>query len=83
MGQTPAVVIKFQGRSQILRIGEMVNGYRVSSIQAQQCVLVRGDERLTLACEKALESLEELKMMEEGTISVSAPDDTIPPDMNF
>jgi len=82
IAETPAAVIKFQGRSQILRIGDTVNGYRLAEIKPQHCVLVRGDERLMLGTEKAPESLEELEASREGSISVSA-SDTLAPSMNF
>ncbi len=83
VAQQPAAVIKFQGRSNIVRVGDNINGYRVSSIEAQQCLLVRGDERLMLATEKAFESIEEIERMSEENISVSTSEDTLAPDMNF
>jgi len=84
IAQEPAAVIKSRGRSNIVRVGDVIDGYRVSSIQAEQCVLVKGDERLVLGTERAFESLEEAQQMDEGNISVTASEvDTLAPDLNF
>ena len=84
IAEEPAAVIKSRGRSNIVRVGDVIDGYRVSSIQKEQCVLVKGDERLVLATEKAFESIEAAMLMEEQDISVTTSEgDTVAPDMNF
>ncbi len=84
IAQQPAAVIKFQGRSQILRKGDTINGYTLTEIRPQSVLLVRGGERLLLATEKAPETLEAERQRRSGSgdITVSAPD-SITSSINF
>ncbi len=82
IAEKPAAVIKFQGRSRILRLGDEINGYRLTEIHPERAVLVRGGERLTLTTEKAPETIQAEKSRRETAITVSTPDTTEIP-MNF
>lgn len=83
MAEKPAAVIKFQGRSNIVRLGDTISGYRLSQISAQQVILVRGGERIVLTTERSPESMGEMRrLMARETLSTSA-SDTLKEPINF
>lgn len=74
IAQQPAAVIKFRGRSNILRIGDTLNGYQLTKIEPEMAVLQRSGERLVLVTEKSPETMEIERQRKEGDITVSVPD---------
>jgi hypothetical protein len=70
MGDTPSAIVKFMGRSQIIREGDEFNGFRVAKITSRQAILTKGGASLVLVNESAPES--ELSEGQTNT-SVSAP----------
>jgi type II secretory pathway component PulC len=83
MSEKPAAVIKFQGRSHVLRIGDDLGGYRLAEVRAEHCVLTRAGERLTLATEKSPESMDQDKNLKDNPVTVSPSDTTAPQGTNF
>ncbi len=55
LGDTPSGIVKFMGRSHVLRVGDELNGFRVSSIGAAEMVMTKGGSRLVLVNEAAPE----------------------------
>ncbi len=55
VGENPSAIIKFMGRSHVLRIGDELNGFRVASIGTAEMVLTKGGSRLVLVNEAAPE----------------------------
>jgi hypothetical protein len=82
MSQKPAAIIKFQGRSHVLRVGDDLNGYILAEVRSQQCVLSRAGERLTLTTEKSPETLEQERNFRNNPITIS-PSDTSLTEVNF
>jgi len=74
IAEQPAAVIKFQGRSRVLRLGDWIDGSRLVEVQPERVVLQRGTDKLVLVTEKAPETLEAEKRRQEGSITVSIPD---------
>lgn len=72
MGLEPAVVIKYQGRSRVLRVGDTISGYRVTAIAPGRAVLRSANETLELVTEKAPESIQKEQRLKEGPITLSA-----------
>ena len=77
-----AAIIKFGGRSRVLRIGDEINGYRVTEIERKRAVLISPDETLVLVTEKAPDTIEKELRLQEGSISVETADST-PASGNF
>lgn len=55
MGENPSGIVKFMGRSHVLRIGDELNGFHVASIGPAEMVLMKGGSRLVLVNEAAPE----------------------------
>jgi hypothetical protein len=55
LGDNPTGIVKFMGRSHILRVGDELSGFRVASINAREMVLMKGGSRLVLVNESAPE----------------------------
>lgn len=55
VGDNPSAIVKFMGRSHVLRIGDELNGFRVTAISAAELVLMKGGSRLVLVNEAAPE----------------------------
>lgn len=55
LGDNPSGIVKFMGKSHILRLGDELNGFRVASISAAEMVLTKGGSRLVLVNESAPE----------------------------
>lgn len=53
IGTDGSAVIKFMGRSHVIREGDIFNGYRVESITPQRVVLTKGGARLVLVNQSA------------------------------
>ena len=68
----PAAVIKFGGRSRVLRVGDEIDGYRVTEIGQRRAVLVSPEETLVLSTEKAPDTIEKERRMQEGPITVGS-----------
>jgi hypothetical protein len=83
MAEKPAAVIKFQGRSHILRIGDDLGGYRLAEVRAERCVMTRAGERLTLVTERSPESLEQDRSLKDNPVTVSPSDTTASQETNF
>jgi hypothetical protein len=83
MAEKSAAVIKFQGRSHVLHLGDDLGGYRLAEVRAEQCVLTRAGERLTLVTEKSPESLEQDRNYKNNPVVVSPSDSTMQQDLNF
>jgi len=56
VGETPAAIIKFMGRSHIVHPGDVINGFLVDSITPAQIVMSKGGAKLVLMNEVAPES---------------------------
>lgn len=69
VGESPAAVIKFMGRSHIVQIGDVFNGFKVESISPAQVVFTKAGARLVLMNEAAPEG--ELTETYGKTTSVS------------
>lgn len=82
IAENSAAVIKYQGRSRILRIGDVLDGYRLVEIEPQRAVMDGPDGKLELVTEKAPETLERERQIREGLVSVSAVD-TLSPQENY
>lgn len=54
LGDNPSGIVKFMGRSHVLRIGDELNGFRVTSIGPAEMVLMKGGSRLVLVNEAVL-----------------------------
>lgn len=78
LGEEPAAIIKFRGNSKVLRIGDEINGYQVVSIERKKAILKKQSETLQLIAQKAPDTIEREKTMNEGKITVSVPQDTLP-----
>ncbi len=63
-----AIIIRYMGSNHILRVGDPIEGYKVTEIDRRHAVLVRGKERMILENEKSPESKGETM---EGQYSVS------------
>ncbi|MBK6910654.1 MAG: hypothetical protein IPK53_14330 [bacterium] len=68
MGDSPSGIVKFMGRSHVLRIGDELNGFRVAAISPAEMVLNKGGSRLVLVNESAPDT-----ELTEGRTSVDAP----------
>jgi hypothetical protein len=68
----PVAVIKFGGRSRILRVGDEIDGYRVTEIGQQRAVLISPEETLVLNTEKAPDTIQKERRMQEGPITVGS-----------
>ncbi|MBU0519178.1 hypothetical protein KJ564_09615 [bacterium] len=79
MGANPVAVVKFQGRSRILRVGDKLDAYKVTVIERNRVTLRSSVETLELVTQKSPETLEKEKEMQEGTVSVSIPEDNTEP----
>jgi hypothetical protein len=55
LGDSPSGIVKFMGRSHVLRIGDELNGFRVTSIGAAEMVMMKGGSKLVLVNEAAPE----------------------------
>ncbi|MBK6765910.1 MAG: hypothetical protein IPG71_06145 [bacterium] len=55
VGDNPSAIVKFMGRSHVLRLGDELNGFRVTGISAAELVLMKGGSRLVLVNEAAPE----------------------------
>lgn len=65
----PSAIIKYQGKSNMLNLGDQIGGYRVESIGKDKITLVRGGERMVLKTEKAPDTIaEEEKMFGPGGV---------------
>ncbi len=71
-----AAVIKFQGRSRILRLGDEIDGYRLTDIGPKRITLKKPGETLQLITEKSQETIEREKNLMEGSITVGVTDDS-------
>ncbi len=70
IGAEPAAVIKHEGRSKVLRIGDDIGDYKVIDI-GPKCVTLRSPgETLELYTEKSQETIEYEKSLMEGPITV-------------
>ncbi|MCL4306020.1 hypothetical protein KJZ99_08910 [bacterium] len=68
MSETPSAIVKFMGRSHVLRVGDELNGFRVAAIEPAQMVMTKGGSRLVLINESAPEGeLSEGKTSLEGS----------------
>ena len=56
VGEFPAAVVKFMGRSHIIRQGDVFNGFLVERITPSQAILSKGGARLVLMNEVAPET---------------------------
>ena len=56
VGDLPAAIIKFMGRSHVVYQGDVFNGFLVESITPSQAILSKGGAKLVLATEAAPES---------------------------
>jgi len=69
-GEQPAAIVKFMGRSHIVHVGDVFNGFSVEKITTAQMVLSKGGSRLVLVNESAPEG--ELTESGIGPTSVSS-----------
>lgn len=76
IAEEPAAVIKYQGKSRILRIGDTIDGYELVQIDPKHVILQGGGETLNLVTQKAPETLEQERLLDEGTITASVTDST-------
>ncbi|MCB9366881.1 MAG: hypothetical protein H6506_05075 [Calditrichaeota bacterium] len=65
MGDSPSAIVKFMGRSYVLRSGDELNGFRVTGIEPARIILTKGGSRLVLVNEAAPEG-----ELSEGKTSV-------------
>ncbi|MDD5088672.1 MAG: hypothetical protein PHI18_07740 [bacterium] len=66
VGDDPSAIIKFMGRSQIVHVGDVFNGFTVQEISSAQMVLNKGGSRLVLVNESAPEG-----ELQEGALKTS------------
>ena len=71
-----AAIIKFQGRSRVLYVGDKIDEYRISEIERNRVVLVRGSEKLVLATEKAPDTIEREAVRQAGSITYGSSDNS-------
>jgi hypothetical protein len=83
LADKPAAIVKFQGRSHVLRLGDDLNGYVLSEVRPEQCVLTRAGERLTLVTEKSPETVELERNRRQNPITVSPSDSLAAQNINF
>jgi hypothetical protein len=69
VGDLPAAIIKFMGRSHVVYQGDVFNGFLVESITPSQVILSKSGAKLVLATERAPE--DELSEGLKGRTSVS------------
>ena len=74
MAEEPAAVIKYQGKSRILRIGDTIDGYELIELEAKRAVLKGHGETLNLITQKAPETLDQDRLLQEGLITVGESD---------
>ncbi len=74
IAEKPAAIIKYQGRSRVLRVGDEIEGYRLVEVGAKRAILKGYGETISLVTQKAPETLERERLLGEGPISVSIPD---------
>ena len=55
-GESASAIIKFMGRSYVVHVGDLINGFQVESITEKQCQLRKNGSLLTLVNEVAPES---------------------------
>lgn len=64
-------LIKWQGKSHVVKPGDIIGGYRVESVGVNRARLVRGNERLDLVTEKAPDTItEEEKHFGPGGVNI-------------
>lgn len=68
IAEEPAAVIKYQGKSRILRVGDTIDGYELIRIEPKRAVLKGNGQTLDLVAQKAPETLEREKLLDEGFI---------------
>jgi hypothetical protein len=78
IGENPVAIIKYQGRSRIVHLGDEIGGYRVTSIEQKRAVLQSPYEKLELVTQKAPDTIQKQKALNEGKIAVRVPQDTLP-----
>ncbi|MCX6640673.1 MAG: hypothetical protein NTW14_09370 [bacterium] len=76
MGDIPAAVIKYQGRSRVLRIGDTLGPYRLTQITPSKIIMQGANDTVTLVTERSPESLELEKYQRAGTVTVTPSDTT-------
>ena len=59
----PSAIIKFQGKSYVLMVGDKLGDYRVASIGVNHVELRRGRELMTLQTQKAPDTIDEERRM--------------------
>jgi type II secretory pathway component PulC len=74
IAQEPAAVIKYQGKSRILRVGDTIDGYELIELEPKRAVLRGHGETLHLVTQKAPETLERDRLLDEGLITVGESD---------
>jgi hypothetical protein len=74
IAQEPAAVIKYQGKSRILRVGDTIDGYELIELEPKRAVLRGHGETLNLVTQKAPETLERDRLLDEGLITVGESD---------
>lgn len=74
IAEEPAAVIKFRGRSRVLRIGDEIEGYRLTEVSAKEAVLKGFGETIHLVTRKAPDTVEREKLLDEGEITVEMTD---------
>jgi len=72
VGVENAAIIKFQGRSRVMRVGDEINGYRIVEIESGRAILRGAGETIKLETEKAPETLERERNLQDGTIKLTA-----------
>ncbi|TKJ39972.1 hypothetical protein CEE37_09555 [candidate division LCP-89 bacterium B3_LCP] len=77
IAEEPAAVIKYHGKSRILRVGDVIDGYEIVEIGKGRAKLRGFGETLNLITQKAPETLEREKLLSEGIITIEKPDTTI------
>jgi hypothetical protein len=70
-----SAILKFGGRSHVVEVGDILNGYKVTSIGNQELTMVRGGDVMVLKNQKASllwEDEQSLKLPESGVLSPSS-----------
>ncbi len=83
ISEEPAAVIKFRGRSRILRVGDKINEYNITRIEPRKVTLKNASETIELITEKSQESLDRDRDLIQGSVTVDVAADSAPPSGNY
>jgi len=79
ISENPVAVVKFQGRSRVLRVGDKIKDYKIIAIERNRATLRNAYETIYLVTQKSPDTIERDKELQEGTVNVTVSEDNNEP----